>query len=623
MTKSARRPRVSSAVQTRSESKVGRPGILIAVALAVLTLSIYAPVVGHQFINLDDSLYIVENPMVNRGLTLAGLAWAFTTFHAANWHPLTWISHMIDSQIFGMNAGGHLFVNTLIHTANTLLVFLLLLRATDFRWRSALVAALFAVHPLHVESIAWAAERKDTLATLFGLLSLIAYCRYARFGSRRQYVWSALVLAFGLMAKPMLVTWPFVMLLLDYWPLRRYQRSEVGSQNSLIRDLIVEKIPFFIIAAASAAITVIAQSRGGAVRDFVDAPVWLRLSNAVVSYAKYLMLTFWPNKLAVYYPFSLAGIPGWQIVAAAALLIAISVFCVANAKHRPYLLVGWFWFLGTLVPVIGLFQVGGQTMADRYHYIPSIGLFTALIFGLADITPVRKLAPTLKTICAAVPILAFVGLTSIQIRLWRDSTTLFRHTLAVTPPNMIIEQNFGLVLARSGQLDEAATHFEKALHVRSDFYDALINMGITRSQQRRLVEAVPYFQRAANIQPTSAKPHLELGLTYANLNQDQTAMEELQQAVRIEPQNSEARAGLGLVLLRLRKLNDAAEQLNKALRLDPTNADAHNNLGFALLLSGRVPESIPEFETALRLKPTLQIARDNLLRAQSQLGAQR
>ncbi|MEP7014131.1 MAG: hypothetical protein ABI925_01690, partial [Verrucomicrobiota bacterium] len=352
-------------IPVRSPGTFGRVEWLIALGLATATLAIYAQVIGHQFVNLDDYLYICENPMVNRGLSLAGLGWAFTTFHAANWHPLTWIAHMIDSQVFGMNAGGHLFVNVLIHTANVLLVFALLFRTTGFQWRSAFVAALFALHPLHVESVAWAAERKDTLATLFGLLSLIAYCRYAKTRSRAQFGWSAVALATGLMAKPMLVTWPFVMLLLDYWPLRRLP-GETTKRHGFLRaaiPLLREKLPFFGIAAASAVITVIAQSSGGAVRGFVDAPVWLRLSNAVVAYAKYLLLTFWPTNLAVYYPFSLAGIPPWQIFGAVALLLAISALCVVDAKRRPYLLVGWLWFLGTLVPVIGILQVGGQTMA--------------------------------------------------------------------------------------------------------------------------------------------------------------------------------------------------------------------------------------------------------------------
>src|SRR6266478_9272684 len=279
-----------------------RPDVLILLGLAVVTFGIYAQVIGHHFITLDDLSYIADNPMVNRGVTLAGLAWAFTTFHAGNWHPLTWIAHMIDSQLFGMIAGGHLLVSALIHATNTLLVFWFLLRTTHARWPSALVAALFALHPLHVESVAWASERKDTLSTFFGLLSLIVYVRYVEAPSSIRYVWTAITLALGLLAKPMLVTWPFVMLLLDYWPLGRWQSAKSKAKEKKLRKLILEKIPLFILVAASAVITLIAQSRGGAVRTLAHEPLALRLSNTLVSYAKYLLLTFWPNDLAVYYP---------------------------------------------------------------------------------------------------------------------------------------------------------------------------------------------------------------------------------------------------------------------------------------------------------------------------------
>ncbi|MGC2352276.1 MAG: hypothetical protein WA496_02645, partial [Candidatus Udaeobacter sp.] len=316
---------------------------LIAGALAVVTFAIYAQVIGHQFITLDDPTYIQENPMVNRGVTGAGLVWAFTTFYATNWHPLTWISHMIDCQFFGTNAARHLLVNALIHVANTLLVFWFLLRTTRARWPSALVAALFALHPLHVESVAWASERKDTLSTFFGLLSLIAYVRYVEAPSIGRYAWTAITLALGLMTKPMLVTWPFLMLLLDYWPLGRFYgrrrgqrfRSASRSEAATTRAWLVwEKLPLFTLVAASAMITFIAQSHGGAVRTLAHAPIGFRLTNAVVSYAKYLLLTFWPNDLAVYYPF--AGIPAWQIIGAAFLLIGITVFCVSQWRIRPY-----------------------------------------------------------------------------------------------------------------------------------------------------------------------------------------------------------------------------------------------------------------------------------------------
>src|SRR5258705_1606495 len=447
-----------SAVRLSHLPTFGRLDLLILLGLAVVTFALYAQVIGHQFITLDDPTYIQENPMVNRGVTLAGLAWAFTTFHAANWHPLTWISHMIDCQLFGMNAGHQLLVNALIHVANTLLVFWFLLRTTHARWPSALVAALFALHPLHVESVAWASERKDTLSTFFGLLSLIAYVRYAEAPSIRRYAWVAIMLALGLLAKPMLVTWPFVMLLLDYWPLQRFRKSEVRSQKSVVRGLVIEKIPLLVLVAASAGITSVAQSHLGAVRTFTEFPIAPRLSNALVSYAKYLLLAFWPNDLAVNYPFQKAGVPAWQIIGAALLLIGITAFCFFQRKIRPYLIVGWLWFLGTLVPVIGLVQVGGQTMADRYFYIPSIGLFIAIVFGLANIAERRRVAPWLTAAIANVVILVLATLTNAQIHRWSDSFTLFKHALAVTPPNAAIENVLGFALHRSGQLDEPAAH---------------------------------------------------------------------------------------------------------------------------------------------------------------------
>src|SRR5437773_5255669 len=341
-----------------------RRDLLILLGLAVVTFWIYAQVMGHQFITLDDDSYIKENPVVNRGVTLAGLAWAFTTFHEANWHPFTWIAHMIDGQFFGIFAGGHLLVNALIHVANTLLVFWFLLGTTRARWSSALVAALFALHPLHVESVAWAAERKDTLSTFFGLLSLLAYVRYAEAPSIRRYAWVAITLALGLLAKPMLVTWPFVMLLLDYWPLRRFDITSRREVATKVWPLVREKLPLFALVAASAVVTSISQSHGGAVRTVTEFPLALRLSNALVSYAQYVLRAFWPNDLAVFYPFPGAAIPAWQIIGAALLLIGITAFCLFQRKVRPYLIVGWLWFLGTLVPVIGLVEVGGQTMAE-------------------------------------------------------------------------------------------------------------------------------------------------------------------------------------------------------------------------------------------------------------------
>ena len=597
----------------------------ILLGLAVMTFGIYAQVIGHQFITLDDPTYIQENPMVNRGVTLAGLAWAFTTFHAANWHPLTWISHMIDCQFFGTNAGRHLLVNALIHVANTLLVFLFLLRTTRARWPSALVAALFALHPLHVESVAWATERKDTLSTFFGLLSLIAYARYTEGPSISRYAWTAITLALGLLAKPMLVTWPFLMLLLDYWPLRRLEdpmakKHRRGSHREVatgIATLVWEKLPLFALVAASALITFVAQSHGGAVRTLAHAPIGVRLPNALVSYAKYLLLTFWPNDLAVYYPF--AGIEAWQVVGAAFLLIGITVFCVSQRRIRPYLVVGWLWFLGTLVPVIGLVQVGGQIMADRYFYIPSIGLFIALVFGLADIAKSWRVAPALSAGIAGGILLILATLTNAQIQRWRDSFTLFEHTLAVTPPNLRIEHNLGVALGASDRYDEAAVHFAKALQIDRNFYDGLVAMGVTRAHQGRLPEAIEYFRDAIQSQPDAPKARVQLAHALWTQKRDQDALEEMDRASQLAPKNADIRADFGLALALVGRIPEAIEQLHEALRLNPNSAESHNNLGLALLASGKARESIAEFETALRLKPELKGAADNLRRAQAQL----
>ena len=598
-------------------------------ALAVVTFAIYAQVIGHQFITLDDPTYIQENPMVNRGVTLAGLVWAFTTFHATNWHPLTWISHMVDCQLFGMNAGRHLLLNAVIHTANTLLLFWFLLRTTHARWPSALVAALFALHPLHVESVAWASERKDTLSTFFGLLSLIAYVRYAEAPSMRRYTWIAITLVLGLLVKPMLVTWPLLMLLLDYWPLGRFRgqrrnqrlRRASHSKAATATALVWEKLPLFALVAASAVITFVAQSHGGAVRTLAHDPIAVRLPNAVVSYAKYLLLTFWPNDLAVYYPF--AGITAWQIIGAVFLLIGITVFCVSQRKIRPCLVVGWLWFLGTLVPVIGIVQVGGQIMADRYFYVPSIGLFITLVFGLADIGKSWRVAPALSAGIAAGILLILATLTNAQIQRWRDSFTLFEHTLAVTPPNLRIEYNLGVALGASDRYDEAAAHFAKALQVDPNFYDGLVAMGVTCAHQGRLPEGIEYFQAAIRLQPDIPKAHVQLAHALWTESRNEAALEEMDRASKLAPKDAAIRADFGLALALVGRTPEAIEQLHEALQLNPNSAEAHNNLGLALLASGQARESIAEFEAAMHLKPELKGTAENLQRAQAQLGSQR
>jgi protein O-mannosyl-transferase len=597
---------------------------LIAAALAFATLAVYGQVISHQFISLDDDVYIRDNPMVIGGLTLKGVAWAFTTFHAANWHPLTWLSHMIDSQIFGLNAGGHLFINTVIHVLNTLLIFFFLKRVTGARWRSATVAALFALHPLHVESVAWAAERKDTLATFFGLLSLRAYARYAEATSWKRYALVALWLGLGLMAKPMLVTWPFVLLLLDYWPLRRLEwRSSDGLRRlgKAWMPLIREKLPLFCLVAASMVVTYIAQTHGGAVRGFVDAPLSLRLSNALVSYAKYLFLTVWPSGLGVYYPFSPAGVPTWQLAAALVLVAAITAIALREASKRPYLITGWLWFLGTLVPVIGLVQVGGQSMADRYHYIPSIGLFVAIVFCLSDLAIARRIGRVGIAVVSATGLLLFGSLTALQISRWHDSTTLFEHTLSVTSDNLVVHYNLGHVLGQKKRYDEAVPHFLEALRIKPDFFDALVNMGVTLLEQGKPDEAISYYHRALGVEPHSAKAHMQLALALVKQGKGDDALLEFYKAREFAPNDPDVRTNLGLMLARKGKLSEAISQLNEALQLNPDSAEAHNNLGIVFLMAGEPEKSLPHFSEALRLKPDLSVAQDNLRRAQKQIDA--
>jgi len=604
-----------------TKGSFSRTELLLAAALAVASLAVYGQVIGHQFINLDDDTYIRENRMVIGGLTLKGIAWAFTTFYDSNWHPLTWLSHMVDSQIFGPNAGGHLLVNALTHVANTLLLFLFLKRVTGASWRSAIVAALFALHPLHVESVAWAIERKDTLSTFFGLLSLLAYARYAEAPSWKRYMLVALWLGLGLMAKPTLVTWPFVLLLLDYWPLRRLEwqpADGIGRFAKAWVPLIREKLPLFCLVAASMIVTYLAQSYAGT-RAFVEASFLLRLSNALAAYGKYLFLTVWPSGLAVNYPLLPEGVPVWQVAGAVVLLLAITAIAIREARKRPYLITGWLWFLGTLVPVIGLVQVGGgRAMADRYYYIPSIGLFMAIIFGLADLAVAWRIGRVTIAAVSAIVLLILSSLTVLQVSRWRDSITLFEWTLSVTSNNALIHNQLGVILNRQGKHDEAVAHFTEALRIKPDYFHALANMGWALGQQGKAAEAMSFLQRALTVRPDSADTHRQLGLILARQGKNDDALREF---VKANPNDFDIRVRLGETLTRQGKLSEAIAQLNEALRIKPDNADVHNNLGLLLLMTGQPEKSLPHFSAALRLKPDLAVAQDNLARAQKQIDA--
>ena len=425
----------------------------------------------------------------------------------------------------------------------------------------------------------------------------------------------AVTLALGLMAKPMLVTWPFVMLLLDYWPLHRLGGSD-------LKKLIIEKIPFFVIATLSAVITYIAQSHFHAVRTFSNFPIWLRLSNAILSYAKYIWLTLWPHNLAIYYPYpEIFNV--WHLLEAAILLLGITLYCFSERKRRPYLIVGWLWFLGTMVPVIGVVQVGDQAMADRYHYIPSIGLFTAFVFRLADFSTQRILSKAAPVVASAT-LLVLAALTFRQVQLWRDSFTLFEHTLRVAPHrNVHIEYSLGLAFLENGKYEEAAAHFEKALQFKPNFGLALFTMLETRRRQGRITEAIDFGQRAVRALPMVSKTHVELGLALAAGEKNDAAAMEFRDAIRLDPADSYARVDLGLLLARMGNTPESIAMLYQALRLNPSSAEAHNNLGIVLFTAGKTRESIPEFEAALRLNPSLETASKNLEQARAKLAQER
>jgi protein O-mannosyl-transferase len=569
----------------------GRIDWLIAAGLAVATLAVYGQVAGHQFIALDDQSYIQNNPMVTGGLTWKGIAWAFTTFYDSNWHPLAWLAHMVDVQMFGLNAGRHLLVNALIHVANTLLLFLFLKRVTEARWPSAMVAALFALHPLHVESVAWAIERKDTLSTFFGLIALLAYARYAKAPSAKRYALVEWWLALGLMAKPMLVTWPFVLLVLDYWPLRRVDWRPADGIERFTKawlPLVREKLPLFGLVAASMVVTWMAQKDVGPGERIFDASLALRIPNALVSYTQYIFLTFWPAHLAVYYPFSRTGVPIWRLALAVMTLAVISAMALRDAAKRPWLIMGWLWFVGTFLPVIGLVTIGvGQAMADRYYYIPSIGLYVALVFGLAELAHTWRIGRRAIVAVSAVTLVLLASVTAVQASRWRDTDTLFQHTLSVTADNLVIEYNYGYALMQQGEFNRAIPHLAEALRIEPRFFAALVYMGLSLEKQGNLEDAIAYYDRA----------------------------------VAVDPNNADVRTNLGLLLAREGRFSEAAAQLIDVLRLTPNSAEAHSNMGGVLLMAGQPEKSVPYLRTALRLKPDLAAAEDNLRRAQIQIDA--
>jgi Flp pilus assembly protein TadD len=571
-------------------SESSRKRLAAGLVLAFATLVAYGPVLRNDFVVYDDRTYVLENPHVQAGLSGAGFVWAWTATRASNWHPLTWLSHMLDQELYGSDARGHHATSLALHLASTLLLFGCLERATGAVGRSAFAAALFGVHPLHVESVAWVAERKDVLSTLLMLLTLMAYARYARRPGVGRYLAVAGLFALGLAAKPMLVTLPFLMLLLDRWPLGRWS-------DRTARELLLEKVPLVVLALASCAVTVAAQRAGGALGSMDRFPLDVRIGNAILSYVAYLRLMVWPSGLAVFYPHPRA-VPLLPVVGSAALLAGVSVWVFRSRARHPYLLVSWLWYLVALLPVIGLVQVGEQALADRYTYVPLIGIFVMLAWGVPDAVRAVRGRSVALTVAAVVVVLALVPLARAQVARWRDSRTLFEHALSVTSGNRVAHNNLGLVLEESGHPEEAIAQFEAALALRADDAAVLNNLGNALADLDRHAAAVERFERAIALQPGHAKAHFNLAASLVRLGRAAEALRHYREAVRLEPDDPRMRNNLGIALAREGDAESAIEQFEAAIRLQPGNGRAHANLAGALVLVGRRAEARVEIENA-------------------------
>ncbi len=595
---------------TRPRERLRR--LLLSGLLLLLTGLVYARALTFDFVNFDDDVYVTKNPAVRSGLTTDGLAWALTTNHAANWHPLTWLSLMLDAEIAGLRPGMFHLTNVLLHAANVLLLFLVLSRMTRSTAKSAFVAALFAVHPLHVESVAWIAERKDVLSTLFWLLTLLAYHSYVREPVRSRGLLVAGTFALGLMAKPMLVTLPLVLLLLDLWPLGRCDGA-----GKTWPVLVREKAPLFALSAASAAITWVAQERGGAFEAGARLSLPARAAGALVAQVAYARKMLWPRGLAVFYPRPGDPLPIGEVRGSALLLALATFFALRAARRRPYVTVGWFWYSITLLPVLGLVQVGRQSMADRYTYVPMIGLFVLVTWGAADLLEfLPGLEPNVRRVLlvgsGSVAVAALAIVASIQADTWRDSRTLFEHALAVTSRNYLAESALGSELAREGELDRALAHFREALRIEPGFVEARNALALALLKQGKVDDAVAEWTEALRTKPDYAEARANLAAARLAQGKPDETVAESRRALSQAPGLPRAHTNLGLVLLREGRFEDAASEFRAALAADPDHAPAHVYLAGILLKGGRTEEAVRHCTEALRLDPTAPGARHNL-----------
>jgi len=545
--------------------------LAICFVLILVTFTAFSPILKHGFIDYDDNEYVTENPYVKAGLTGDSIIWAFTAGHSGNWHPLTWLSHMLDCELFGTNAGRHHLMSLLIHVINTVLLFAVLRKITGALWPSAFVAAAFALHPLHVESVAWIAERKDVLSGLFWILTMAAYLQYVKCPGKIKYVLTVVVFALGLMAKPMLVTLPFVLLLLDFWPLERFQWHS-------FHRLVGEKAPLLCLSAISSVVTFVVQQRTGAVAQIEQVALDSRIANAFISYVVYIAKMIWPSHLAVFYPYPAGKVSIWLAVLAALLVVGITVCVICLARNRKYLLTGWFWYIAVLVPVIGLIQVGGQARADRYTYLPSVGIFIIAAWGAAELLDKRRYRKTILSVSAGLVICAMLLCTQLQVRHWRNSFTLFRHTVEVTENNYVGHTGLGKVLRAQGKLDEAINQYHQALHIKPNYAITHYNLGNALLAQGKIDEAINEYRQAVHIDPNYAAAHTNLGGALATQG----------------------------------KLDEAIDCFRQAVQLEPDEAKTYYNLGHTLELKGSVDEAINEYRRALEINPNYRKAQEQL-----------
>jgi tetratricopeptide (TPR) repeat protein len=598
----------------------------IILALLVTTVLVYAPVREYAFVNYDDPSYVAANPHVPNGLTADGLRWALTSFEDGNWFPMTWMSHMLDVEFFGLDSGAHHVTNVVLHVGSTLLLFGLLLTMTGARWPSALVAFIFAVHPQHVEPVAWIAGRKDVLNGIFWMVTIWAYVWYARRATWARYAVVIVTFALGLMTKATIVTLPVVLLLLDVWPLTRLVRSggepspvSTGRAPRTMRQLVLEKLPLLALAGGTALVAYTSRTSAGAVSSLDVIPLATRIANALVSYVGYLGDMIWPAGLAVFYPHPLS-VPLWQFGPALVVLAIVSGAVYRMRHARPYLIVGWLWYVLTLLPVSGLVQLGPQARADRFMYIPSIGIAVMMAWGLAELwtrrdTWRRAVVGVTVAACAVLMLL-----TSRQVQTWRDSTTLFQHAVEVTAGNYVAHNNLGLAMRERGQVDDAISHYESAIAINPRHASAHNNLGEVLLALGRPGEAVPRLEQARRLQPERRDVQINLGNAYSSLGRIDEAVAQYRDVVRRWPEVPQGHSGLGIALAGQGRYDEAATALADAVRLAPDYADGHFNLGLVLTSLGRVEEAASEFAEVVRLQPTQPDAHFNLANALAAAG---